>query len=397
MKQPRSENLCSEGGEEAPDGACLGIPAGAESRRRPSVAFLEKVFLDHRAKTSALRGVELFNINLVRDLCSLGVSISLFAEHSWAETITSAVPDAANLRIVPIHRRGSGLIAGLASAFAMRSLARSEKPFDALLLGNVANRLVPALRLLRPGRDFARMALVAHRETSARFLHAIRDIPGRIVAVSEPVAAGFRDRGLAADVVVDYGVMDADLFHPPSEPRPLDAPIRFCVVGALDNAWKGADTALAAFRLLRDDIRSHCELHLLAFRDPRPFQDIPGVRAYPWRDSSVIPGFLRGMDAMLVPSRDEEVLRETFSQTAVQGMLTGLPIVHSPIPVLAGKFDLGGGICASTPAEYAAAMESLATSASLRERLGREARATALSRYVWDSRRFLSHHLLPRP
>ena len=360
-----------------------------------SAAFLEKVFLDRREKTAALRGVELFNLRLVRDLCARGVRVSLFAEPSWGETVLRETGAPAQLRFVPADGRGSSMWAGFSAARALRRAARRDGPFGALLLGNVANRLIPALWLLRAGCDFRRATLVAHRETSPRFLRAIRKLPGRVVAVSEPVAAGFRGKGLAADVVVDYGVMDADRFFPPAAPRPADAPVRFCVLGALDNAWKGADTALAAFRLLPPAVRARCELHLMAYRDPPAFPDDPGVTAYAWRGAGDMPEVLRGMDAMLVPSRDEEVMRETFSQTAVQGMLTGLPVVHSPIPVLAEKFDRGGGLCARTPEEFAAAMETLAGDPALRAKLGAEARATALARYVWDSDRFLREHLLP--
>ena len=84
-----------------------------------------------------------------------------------------------------------------------------------------------------------------------------------------------------------------------------------------------------------------------------------------------------------------------ISAGTVQGMLTGLPVVHSPIPGLAEKFDRGGGLCARTPEEFAAAMERLALDPALRARLGAEARASALARYVWDSERFLREHLVP--
>lgn len=361
----------------------------------PSVAFLEKVFLDRRASNSALRGVESFNLRLVRELCGLGVSTTLFVEPAWAGIVSRAAPGAKNLSVVQTEGRGSSLLAGLSAARTIRRMARGEGAFDALLLGNVANRLLPALWGLRAGRDFRRAVLVAHRETSPRFLRAIRNLPGRVVAVSEPVAAGFRDKGLMADVVVDYGVMGAEQFHPSERHRPADDPVRFCVLGALDNAWKGADTALAAFRLLPPDVRSRCELHLMAYRDPSSLHDDPGVFAYSWRNVGAVPDFLRGMDAMLVPSRDEDVMRETFSQSAVQGMLTGLPIVHSPIPVLAEKFDNGGGLCARTTEQFAAAMERLALDPALRVRLGAEARATALARYVWNTERFARRHLLP--
>jgi len=366
-------------------------------RRLPqlSVAFLEKVFLDKRGKAAALRGVELFNLKLVRDLCSLGVRIAIFAEPSWAETIEGFVPDSGNLRIVRIRHCRSGLISGLAASLSLRRIARREAPFDVLLLGNVANRLVPALWLLRPGRDFKRMALVAHRETSARFLRAIRHIPGRVVAVSEPVAAGFRGKGLAADIAVDYGVMDADKFHPSPEGHSPGAPIRFCVLGALDNAWKGADTAIAAFRLLPDSLRARCELHLMAYRSPPEFPDEEGIVAHRWRGAGGIPDFLRSMDAILVPSRDEHVMRETFSQAVVQGMLTGLPVIYAPLPVLAEKFDVGGGLPASTPQEFAGAMARLAEDSALRADMGATGRATALDRYVWDTPRFVKRHLFP--
>ncbi len=361
----------------------------------PSVAFLEKVFLDRRASTAALRGVEFFNLRLIRELCALGVRTTLFVEPHWAGIVAKAVPDSENLRVITAIGGGSSLLAGASAAMSIRRLARREGAFDALLLGNVANRLLPALWWLRAGRDFRRALLVAHRETSPRFLRAIRRLPGRVVAVSKPVAAGFRGKGLAADVVVDYGVMGADRFHPLETPRREDAPVRFCVLGALDNAWKGADTALAAFRLLPPAVRARCELHLMAYRDPPTIRDEPGIFTYGWQDVGAIPDFLRSMDAMLVPSRDENVMRETFSQSAVQGMLTGLPVIHSPIPVLAEKFDCGGGLRAETPEEFAAAMEKIATDPALRSRLGAEARATALSRYVWDTARFMRRHLLP--
>ena len=122
----------------------------------PSIAFLEKVFLDRRASTAALRGVESFNLRLVRELCGLGVRTTLFVEPSWAGIVAREAPGAENLRVVPCVGFGSSLLAGLSAARAIRRLARREGAFDALLLGNVANRLLPALWGLRAGRDFRR-------------------------------------------------------------------------------------------------------------------------------------------------------------------------------------------------------------------------------------------------
>ena len=122
----------------------------------PSIAFLEKVFLDRRASTAALRGVESFNLRLVRELCGLGVRTTLFVEPSWTGIVAREAPGAENLRVVPCAGLGSSLLAGLSAARAIRRLARREGAFDALLLGNVANRLLPALWGLRAGRDFRR-------------------------------------------------------------------------------------------------------------------------------------------------------------------------------------------------------------------------------------------------
>ena len=101
---------------------------------------------------------------------------------------------------------------------------------------------------------------------------------------------------------------------------------------------------------------------------------------------------------MLAASRNRESdgrLMETFSQTTVQGMLTGLPVVHTSIASYVEKFDAGGGIRADTPDEIAAALVRLADDPALRSRLGREARATALARYVWDTDRFLRRYMAP--
>ena len=98
---------------------------------------------------------------------------------------------------------------------------------------------------------------------------------------------------------------------------------------------------------------------------------------------------------MLATSRNREdgSMTETFSQTVVQGMLTALPVIHTSLPYFVEKFDDGCGILADTPEAFAAALVRLADDPDLRRRLGREGRATALKRYVWDTRRFCARYL----
>ena len=114
-------------------------------------------------------------------------------------------------------------------------------------------------------------------------------------------------------------------------------------------------------------------MHLASFVNPT-HTTTPGIQIYPWLPAAEIPAFLRRMDVMLVPSRDELVMRETFSQVIIQGMLTGLPIIASNRPVL---------------------METLAGDAVLCRRLGAEARRIALARYAWNMDRFSRKYLFP--
>jgi glycosyltransferase involved in cell wall biosynthesis len=106
-----------------------------------------------------------------------------------------------------------------------------------------------------------------------------------------------------------------------------------------------------------------------------------------------VPEFLRFMDAMLVPSRDEGVMRETFSQAIVQGMLTGLPVCASNLPVLTEKLDAGGGLIFDSASQLAEHMQTLVADPALCRRLGEEGRRTALARYVWSTAAFVDRFL----
>ena len=365
----------------------------------PPILFLEKVFFKRRKPETPLRGVELFNLQLVRELGAEGREVLFPMERCWEAPAFDfwggTVPQ--GVHVVPAPNLFLPAFGALAGTFsAVRRARRFSSGRPTLLLGNVGNGLIPAIGFLRRTRAMEKMVLIAHREPPARFLPSIARLPGHVVCVCGPIADDFRRvPGLAAEVHVDYGVMNAEAFRPAEsgETAPRDGRIRFCVLGALDNAWKGAATAIAAFRLLPDAIRARAELHLVAYRDPPSFPGEPGIRPYGWTPASEIPALLRKMDALLVPSRDEEVIRETFSQATVQGMLTGLPVLYADLPILREKFDEGGGILCASPQDYADAMARLASDPALRARLGAEGRATALRRYVWRTRDFCRRYL----
>jgi len=353
---------------------------------RVPILFLEKVFLKPHA--GLVRGVEVFNLNLLRDLARRGFPVTVPVDPSWQSAIGARTGDAAAPPDVLPCRLGRGsLVQGIEAAGRLRG-----RHFRAALLGNVANGLIPALHLLRRGATVGTWILLAHREPSPRFVRACRAAGMTVVAVNRKIAAHF-DGGAFPRVDVWYGVSDADAYHPPAGPRTGDGTVRFCVLGQLDNAWKGADTAVAAYRRLPPPVRERAELHLAAFQRVPEYPE-PGIRPYPWMPVEQVPDFLRSMDVLLVPSRDEGVMRETFSQAIVQGMLTGLPVCAADLPVLTEKLDAGGGLVFRTADELAAHMAMLAADPGKRRALGRRGRDTALRRYVWNTDTFVQRYLL---
>jgi glycosyltransferase involved in cell wall biosynthesis len=140
--------------------------------------------------------------------------------------------------------------------------------------------------------------------------------------------------------------------------------------------------------MLPDDVRSRCHLHLASFIEPTTIGQL-GVIAHSWMED--VPAFLRTMDVMLALSTNE-----TFSQAIVQGMLSGLPVIATGIPVYVEKLDGGEGIVTHTTEEIRDAMVALAGDPAKRHEMGAKGRETAMARYVWDTDRFLREHLLPR-
>jgi len=356
-----------------------------EKRAARSILFLDKVLLT--PKPDVVRGVELFNLNLVRDLAGVPCSVTVPIHGSWQRAFGGPAAGRQPV-LLKTGLCGNALLNGVWAAYRLR-----RTRFAVLLLGNVAKSLIPAVRMLHRFRTCPRAVVIAHREPAARFLLAQRRMPTTVVAVNGKIAGHFERTGFSR-VDVSYGVTDAEAFHPAPAGQGRKETIDFCVLGQLDNAWKGADTAAEAFGRLPAELRARARLHLAAFAAPPAFAD-PNIIAYSWLRADRIPEFLREMDVMLLPSRDEEVMRETFSQAMVQGMLSGLPVVANDLPILTEKLDAGGGLVFRTIDELAQAMQKLANEPELRAQLGAQARRTALARYVWDSGAFAERYLFP--
>lgn len=352
----------------------------------PSVLFVDKVFLRYR-RHQPLRGVEVFNLELLRDLTRMGIPVTVPAVSGWRNLLRRRVAEA-GLRVALAPSTGMDFLNG------WLSVAGPGGPrFDTLLIGNVGKSLLPMLQWLARRRRFRQAVLIAHREATDRFARWMAGTSGAVLAVNEQIAEPFRRWGHPR-VVVDYGVMHADRFRPPMPEERTGAAegLHFAVMGWLDNPWKGADTAVAAFRGLPDEVRERSRLHLASFQHPPSFAEA-NIRAYRWMPFEAVPGFLRAMDVLLAPSRDEDVMRETFCQAMVQGMLTGLPVVANRLPILAEKLDRGGGLIVDSVEAMSEAMARLSREEGLRRRLGAEGRRIALERYVWDTTRFVRRYL----
>lgn len=340
----------------------------------PTILFLEKVFT--RRPHGPVRGVELFNFRLIRDLLTLGFQVTVPIHTEWRQAFDDFF-DEFQPELIILPRLGHNSLSVMALCVRCRS-----RTWNHLVLGNVAKALMPALRQLYRLGQVQDGVLIAHREAEPAFAKQIQRLGIRTTAVNQVIARGLRCNG-GPRAEVYYGIMDGDRYHP-SKSRTTKDTVDFCVLGALDNVWKGSDTAMEAFSMLPAELQSTCRLHLASFSRPGPSPH-PSIVLHPWRPAEDIPTLLRGMDVQIVPSRDEEVMRETFSQVMVQGMLTQLPQIVNDLPILTEKLDDGGGLIFKTAAELAGHMETLARNPALRKRLGAEARHTARARYIWHT------------
>lgn len=344
------------------------------------ILFLDKVFL--QPFSTPLRGVELFNLLLLKDLKALGARVHVYATKSWAPVLEPLRGGNLELHLIEDRKRKGWAIASLFPVLA-------GKKFETFLLGNVGNSMIPVIWWLRYSRAFNNAVMIANREADAWFVRTWRKTKGKVLAVNKQIAGGFTAGG-CKDVYVDYGITPASAYYPAPS---FDAggSFRFVVLGDLDSSWKGADTAIEAYQMLDPAWKAKATLHLIAYRVP-PKSLPEGVIAYPWQESSKVPDLLRSMHAMVCPSRDEGKMMETFSQAMVQGMLTGLPILTSNLPILTEKLDQGGGLIANNTRELSEHMVRLIQDPERSRSMGEQARKIALERYVWDTARFLNRY-----
>lgn len=346
------------------------------------VLFLDQGMLKDR-KGKPIHGIELFRFHLIKQLLEAGVDVTVAFDASWKQAVRSYFGDSPPRCIWSPRLRGT-----ITNATWAVIGARFRGRFDVVSFGNVGRGILPAMSLAQRIGLGARYLGFVHRRVQQRVARAIAKGGFPVIAVSEHVAVPLRDAGVQK-LTVTYGLPNASLFHPPESGQPgkQDGTVRFVLLGRLPNVSKGWERAIECYKTLPPDVQARCELHLASFIKPTKI-DVPGVVCHPWLRSDEVPDLLREMDVLLALSSNE-----TFSQAIVQGMLTALPIVATPLDVYVEKLDTGGGVVCETDQQIIDAMTTLAEDAQQRTEMGTIARQTATERYEWRTQDFIRRFL----
>lgn len=347
------------------------------------ILFLEKVFLKKR-NSDNFRGVELFNLSFIDDLLSQNNDVFVVLHFSWKPCFDSRFTSS---HFHAIYYAGNyPCFGGIKGVFSLY-----KENFDIMFLANTGDTLVGIMLLAKILRIAKKQVLLAHREPSSFFVKISRFVSLDTVSVNKKIAMHFKKAKCPLSDVY-YGIKNSESFLN-LEIKKNHEKIVFGVVGDLDNKWKGADIAIEAFKGLKKDISSQCELRLASYSKDFPKNLSDNIKAYKWLPYEEMVGFYNSLDVLIVPSYDEKVMRETFSQAMVQGMLAGLPILANNLDILKEKLDEGGGFVFKNIDELREKIEELTNNASLRIYLGEKARKIAKERYVWDTKIFVERYL----
>lgn len=345
---------------------------------RVRVLFLDQGMLKDR-KGKPIHGIELFRFHLIKQLMAGGVDVTVAFDGSWKKAVGEYFGDSPPKCVWTPKLKGT-----VTNAVWAVLAARTGGKYDVVSFGNIGRGILPAMSLARGVGLGKRYLGFVHRKVQDRVARSIAKGGFPVIAVSEHVAEPLR-RANVERLSVTYGLPNASLFYPRSNGSVGrgDGVIRFGLIARLPNSYKGWERAIACFERLPDELREKCELHLASFIRPYDAEK-RGVVCHDWLRSEQVPELLRDMDVLLALSSNE-----TFSQAIVQGMLTALPVVATPLDVYVEKMDTGGGFVCETDDEIVDAMTRLASDASLRAEMGGIAMRTAQERYEWRTEEFI--------
>ncbi len=167
----------------------------------------------------------------------------------------------------------------------------------------------------------------------------------------------------------------------------LRTDVRWVGIVATLRSWKGHVHLLQAIAQLNDP-----SVHLVIVGDGPQFNAIHSlIIKLGLSDRVVMAGersdpelWLRAFDIFCLPS----YANEGVPQALVQAMLTGLPVISTPVgAILEALSNNRSGLIVEPkqPAQLAAAIELILSSTDLSLKLGRQARLDALSKFGFDS------------
>jgi glycosyltransferase involved in cell wall biosynthesis len=312
--------------------------------------------------------VRRFRVEEERDLAAFNA----FAEPLYARACTDE-EEAAFLR------RQGPFVPRLVAA-----LAAEKNDFDAIFFFTYL--YYPTCEGLRVAPDRAILVPTTHDEPPLRF-RMYRDVfarPRAFAFLTPPEAALVGERfdvGQRPSVVAGMGVEvpnapDVEGFrirHQVDRPYALYA-------GRID-AGKGCAEMLAFFEAYRSDHRGGVDLLLignLAMPEPR----VPGVRYLGYLDEGEKHAAMAGARAVVCPSP-----YESLSIVLLEGLALGTPaLANARSAVLEDHCRRSNaGLWYADAAEFAEALDLLATEDSLRAALGAHGRAYVAANYSWDT------------
>jgi glycosyltransferase involved in cell wall biosynthesis len=265
-------------------------------------------------------------------------------------------------------------------------------------LGSLARRLRPDVVLaeeeffvpacwqaLRAARACgARFAFYTWENQLQRYHWPLESLAARVLARADLAVAGSAEglgilqrRGWKGPCLVmpQYGV-DPHRFRPAT--RRALRPFTVGYLGRLVPE-KGIRDLLEAFARLRGArLRLAGSGPLAALAAGRPGVELTGAL-----DHAAVPGFLQGLDALVLPSRSTPTWKEQFGRVLAEAMACGVPCLGSDsgaIPEVLGKAGLvakEGDVDA-----WASALKRLASSAALRTQLSKAGRARSLKLFA---------------
>ncbi|MDP9097144.1 MAG: glycosyltransferase, partial [Pseudomonadota bacterium] len=186
---------------------------------------------------------------------------------------------------------------------------------------------------------------------------------------------------------IGYGV-DAEVFYPGDRPAAVP-PLQLGYVGRVVED-KGLDDVIAALAMARSDSR-------LTIVGEGPH--LPALQAHvarvrlgdrvsfrPWTDSAGVGTFLRGLHALVLPTRLTPSVKEQFGRVIIEAQACGTPVIGAATGAIPGVIGEGGWIVPERdPAALATLFARLCASPEEIEARGNSGVANVFSRFTYSA------------